>query len=144
MLPIPFIYLVPDIIGVTEEELNDFDYDDIYLTLHEDYERANPITKKFGLQRFVEVLKNNELITSETFLKLMTDIDNKQSDNIDNYYSSNENFKMNLLHQQQTKFLSIVNKNISKEAEIENRLSSHIHLNYRNENERGRIFEKTF
>jgi hypothetical protein len=123
LLPVPFNFLLPELLGVTEEELNNRNYNEIYLTLHEDYERANPITKKTGLQRFVEVLKENEIITSENFLKLMEDIDNKQSNNIENYYSNNDSLQKNIIHQQKNKFLSIVNKNITKFNERESKLS---------------------
>ena len=107
--------MVPNLLGITEDEINPNTYDSVYLNLQEDYERANPITKKQGLQKFIKVLRDNDLITSENYLLLMEDIDNKHSLNFENYYSQNKSLKTNIENNKQNKFLSMVTGNISKQ-----------------------------
>ena len=116
LLPVPFHFFLPNLLGFSEEDINCYNYNDIFLSLHEDYERANPISKKKGNQKFIKVLKENDLISSEIYLKLMHDIENNQTDNFQNYYSENTTLEKNMKNQNQKKFFSIVNTNLSRET----------------------------
>ena len=65
-----------DFIGINESDLKQEKYEDIYFTFYNDYERANPMTKKDGMKHFINKLKEKSFIKGEEYNEILKNIEN--------------------------------------------------------------------
>ena len=65
-----------DFLGINESDLKQEKYEDIYFTFYNDYERSNPMTKKEGIKRFINKLKEKNFIKEQEFDKIYENIEN--------------------------------------------------------------------
>jgi len=83
-----------DFISIKESQLKDAkNYDDVYFNFYNDYERSNPMTKKEGMQRFLNKLKEKGYINfmDEAIMKNYNNINLMET-----YYKSRQNFNNTL------------------------------------------------
>ena len=83
-----------DFISIKESQLKDSqNYDDVYFNFYNDYERSNPMTKKEGMKRFLEKLKERGYINfmDEAIMKNYNNINLMET-----YYKSRQNFNNTL------------------------------------------------
>ena len=60
-------FLKVNLLGVNEGEINKKSYNDMYINFFNDYERNNPITKKEGIIKFLQRLKDNNQISERIY-----------------------------------------------------------------------------
>ena len=77
-----------DFLKIKKSEIFKNEYKDVCMEFSEDYERANPISKKEGKLNFLKILKDNKIINEEVFLECVKDIYNV---NIMQIYYKNKN-----------------------------------------------------
>ena len=65
-----------DFIGINESDLKQEKYEDIYFTFYNDYERANPMTKKEGMKRFINKLKEKNFLQENEYNEIQKNIEN--------------------------------------------------------------------
>ena len=112
---IPFrLILRYNFLGITEAEINQKQYKDVYFEFFNDYERQNPMTKKIGLKKYLTKLKEEGKITKEIYEIGMENIENL---NLIQMYYKNYNKKFS---KPKTTFypnlkLPIKNKNENKQ-----------------------------
>ena len=83
-----------DFISIKESQLKDSqNYDDVYFNFYNDYERSNPMTKKEGMERFLNKLKERGYINfmDEAIMKNYNNINLMET-----YYKSRQNFNNTL------------------------------------------------
>ena len=83
-----------DFISIKESQLKDSqNYDDVYFNFYNDYERSNPMTKKEGMKRFLNKLKERGYINfmDEAIMKNYNNINLMET-----YYKSRQNFNNTL------------------------------------------------
>ena len=57
LIVVPYQFLLNyDFIGFKESDINKLTFDDVCLDFYLDYERANPMTKKEGMKKYIEKL----------------------------------------------------------------------------------------
>lgn len=57
LIIVPYqLVLNHDFVGFKESEINSLTFDEAYLDFYTDYERANPMTKKEGMKKYIEKL----------------------------------------------------------------------------------------
>ena len=81
---------------VEESQLNKQKYDDAYLGFYTDYERSNPMTKKEGTKKYLDILRQKGKIDQATYEKQLQDINNANL--MDLYYKNNKsgnNYRFN-------------------------------------------------
>ena len=107
LLLIPFNQISQiDCIGVKESEIKkDVNYDNCFFKFYNDYERANPMTKKEGMKNFVYNLKENGLINELDYNLTFNNIDNINL--METYFKTRKNFNNYLI---QMALVSIINK----------------------------------
>ena len=80
LIIVPYQYLLNhDFIGFKESEINKLTFDEVYFEFYTDYERANPMTKKKGMENYIKKLYD------------IGKIDKKQKDN---YLKNIENINL--------------------------------------------------
>ena len=60
-------YLDFNFIGVNQSQIINKNYNDVYFTFYNDYERMNPFTRKIGTINFLKRLKEKDYISEEEF-----------------------------------------------------------------------------
>ena len=95
-------YIIKDILNLKESRIHKTSLDNEYFSFFNDYERANPMTKKEGLTNYLNGLKSKGYI-SDTIYK--ENIENLQNVNLMHLYY-NESKNRNILKSQK----SIINK----------------------------------
>ena len=108
-----FLLLIPfnqisriDFIGVKESQIkSDVNFDNSFFKFCNDYERANPMTKKEGMKNFLNKLKENGLINEIDHNSIFNNIDNINL--METYCKTRKNFNNYLI---QMALVSIINK----------------------------------
>ena len=91
IVPFQFI-LTYDFIGFKESEINKLTFDDVYLDFYTDYERANPMTKKQGMENYIKKLFENGKIDKkqkDNYLKNIENINLMKA-----YYENRQNVNL--------------------------------------------------
>ena len=65
-----------DFLGINESQIKKEKYDDIFFTFYNDYDRSNPMTKKEGITRFVNKLKDKEFIKDTEYEEILKNLEN--------------------------------------------------------------------
>ena len=60
-------YLTFNLIGVNQSEIINNNYNDVFFTFYNDYERMNPFTRKIGTINYLKKLKDKDYISEEEF-----------------------------------------------------------------------------
>ena len=103
-------FLTFDFLGINESDLKQEKYDDIFFTFYNDYERTNPMTKKNGMKRFVNKLKEKKFIKDEEYEEILQNIENINLMEV--YYDSQKNHIKDSIKRAYTRKKStIINKN---------------------------------
>ena len=79
-----------DLVEINESEVNKYEYDDVYFEFNLDYERANPITRKDGIEKYVKKLLDKNFITKDQYEKVLERINNKKFINLMKLYYKND------------------------------------------------------
>ena len=82
-------FLKKGCIGIQESDINSNEYKDKYFTFSTDYERANPMTRKKGIKKYLKNLLEYKKITPEEYHELLS-----QSESLnlmELYYESRKN-----------------------------------------------------
>ena len=69
-------YIIKDFILLKESKIHKLNLDEVYLTFYNDYERANPMTKKKGIENYLNGLRNRNIISEDTFQENMNNLNN--------------------------------------------------------------------
>ena len=64
-----------DCLGINESDLKHEKYDDIFFTFYHDYDRSNPMTKKEGITRFVNKLKDKHFIKNTEYEQIIKNLE---------------------------------------------------------------------
>ena len=91
-------YLIKDYLYLNESEYHKSNLDEVYLKFFNDYERANPMTKKEGITNYLKGLNERNII-SDSILK--TELNNLENVNLMKLYYD-ERKKSNILKTQKT------------------------------------------
>jgi len=120
---------VCDFIGIKESDLKgDQTYEDFNLTFYNDYEKINPMTKKEAIQRFLEKLLKNGLISKPDYDKIIKNIDKVNL--METYYKARKNFAESLLLKAFMNIPETDNKNKNKKRKpFLERLKEHSRAN---------------
>ena len=90
---VPFQFLLTyDFIGFKESEINKLTFDEVYLDFYTDYERANPMTKKQGMENYIKKLFENGKIDKkqkDNYLKNIENINLMKA-----YYENRQNVNL--------------------------------------------------
>ena len=78
-----------DFIGINESDLNQDKYEECYFTFFNDYEKANPMTKKEGIKNFMLKLEKDGLISRSEYSKIISNFDNANL--METYYKARKN-----------------------------------------------------
>ena len=77
LLVVPYQFLLKhDFIGFKESEINQLTFEDVYLDFYTDYERANPMTKKEGMKKYIEKLFEKGNIDKDQKKNYLKNIEN--------------------------------------------------------------------
>ena len=131
LLVVPYQFLLThDFIGYKESEINQLTFDDAYLDFYTDYERANPMTKKEGMKKYIEKLfetGNIDKDQKKNFLKNIENINLMKA-----YYENRKN--INLIKIQ--KMLAPIQIKISKNKSFKPTFNRNFKLsgNFKNNN----------
>jgi hypothetical protein len=69
-------YVTYDFLKLKESKVHPSKLDDVYLSFFTDYERANPMTKKEGIESYLKALKDKGKIDEEFFNKCLENLVN--------------------------------------------------------------------
>ena len=69
-------YLIKNNLGLNESEVHTNKLEEVYYKFYNDYERANPMTKKRGTINYLQALKERRIISEATYNKNIQNIDN--------------------------------------------------------------------
>ena len=115
-----------DFLGINESDLKQEKYEDIYFTFYNDYERSNPMTKKEGIKRFINKLKEKNFIKEQEFENIYKNIENINLMEI--YYDSRKlshknSFRRNFTRKstiikQKPNYISSFNNYVKKNKEM--------------------------
>ena len=115
-----------DFLGMNESDLKQEKYEDIYFTFYNDYERSNPMTKKEGIKRFINKLKERNFIKEQEFEKIYKNIENINLMEI--YYDSRKishknSFRRNFIRKttiikQKSNYISSFNNYVKQNKEM--------------------------
>ena len=90
LIRIPYHRLLSkEYFDIDESELNNKKFDDAYFSFRLDYERANPITVKEGINNYLNKLRNENMIDERTYRKQFEEINNTSL--MDLYYKQRIN-----------------------------------------------------
>jgi hypothetical protein len=132
LIIVPYQFLLNyDFIGFKESDINKLTYDDVYLDFYLDYERANPMTKKEGMKKYIEKLSENRIINKEQKNNYLKNIENINL--MKAYYDNRKNFNLVKI---QKMLAHIDTKNIMKIQTFKASLNNNLKLsgNYKNNN----------
>ena len=132
LIIIPYQFLLNyDFIGFKESDINKLTYDDVYLDFYLDYERANPMTKKEGMKKYIEKLSENRIINKEQKNNYLKNIENINL--MKAYYDNRKNFNLVKI---QKMLAHIDTKNMMKIQTFKASLNNNFKLsgNYKNNN----------
>ena len=132
LIIVPYQFLLNyDFIGFKESDINKLTYDDVYLDFYLDYERANPMTKKEGMKKYIEKLSENRIINKEQKNNYLKNIENINL--MKAYYDNRKNFNLVKI---QKMLAHIDTKNIMKIQTCKASLNNNLKLsgNYKNNN----------
>ena len=97
-----------DFLGINESDLKQEKYEDIFLTFYNDYERSNPITKKEGMKRFINKLKEKKLINAQEYEKMNQNIESINLMEV--YYDSKKLTTIHSIKRSYTRQKTIIRK----------------------------------
>ncbi len=63
------------------------EWDEVYFTFKEDFERCNPVTKKKGNMNYLEKLLEKKILTDDEFNTFREKINNKEDVNVVEIYN---------------------------------------------------------
>ena len=69
-------YIIKDFLLLRESSVHKSSLDEVYLTFFNNYERANPMTKKEGITNYLNGLKSKEIISESIFQENMNNLQN--------------------------------------------------------------------
>jgi hypothetical protein len=102
LIIIPYQYLVNFIVRaffqLNESEYHKYNLDDVYYSFFNDYERANPMTKREGIANYLKGLQKRGIITDYSLNKQLNNLNNV---NLMKLYYADKN-KHNILKAQKT------------------------------------------
>ena len=118
---IPYrIILKYNFLGITEAEINQKKYKDVYFEFFNDYERQNPMTKKTGLKKYLTKLKDERKITKEIYEIGIENIENLNL--LQMYYKdSKNNFSKN-----KTAYYPNINKSNKEKIETNEKIEKYL------------------
>lgn len=92
-------------LGIDETEVLDKKYLDAYFEFGIDYQRANPLSTKKGVQIYLERLKEADIITSEEYEHLCQVLDKEQINILNIYYRNSANIAIKAISQIKNMFI---------------------------------------
>ena len=96
IVPINQIFDI-DFIGINESDLNTEKYEECYFTFFNDYEKANPMTKKEGIKNFMLKLEKDGLISRSEYSQIIANFDNANL--METYYKARKNLGNSMAQQ---------------------------------------------
>ena len=96
IIPINQIFDI-DFIGINESDLNTEKYEECYFTFFNDYEKANPMTKKEGIKNFMLKLEKDGLISRSEYSQIIANFDNANL--METYYKARKNLGNSMAQQ---------------------------------------------
>ena len=96
IIPINQIFDI-DFIGINESDLNKEKYEECYFTFFNDYEKANPMTKKEGIKNFMLKLEKDGLISRSEYSQIIANFDNANL--METYYKARKNLGNSMAQQ---------------------------------------------
>jgi hypothetical protein len=97
-------------LGVKEKDVVDKPYLDAYFEFTQDYDRANPLTRRKGIQIYLERLRKEGIVGEEEYNKLMESLQSEDVNILELYYRSNANVAKKAETKIQNLFKPIYNK----------------------------------
>ena len=91
-------YVTYDFLKLKESKIHSSKFEDVYLSFFTDYERANPMTKKEGIESYLKALKDKGKIDEEIYNKCIENLVNVNLMKL--YYNDRKN--LNILKTQRT------------------------------------------
>ena len=118
---IPYrIILKYNFLGITEAEINQKKYKDVYFEFFNDYERQNPMTKKTGLKKYLTKLRDERKISKEIYEIGIENIENLNL--LQMYYKdSKNNFSKN-----KTAYYPNINKSNKEKNETNEKIEKYL------------------
>ena len=107
LLLIPYNQILAfDFLGINESDLKQEKYEDIFFTFYNDYERSNPMTKKEGIKRFVNKLREKNFIEENHYKNIIENLENINL--MELYYESKKSLRQDSIKKSYTHKSSII------------------------------------